>query len=176
MRKINKIQKRAQKKAQTEIITTVLLILIGIAAVALVSTFVIKLVKDNLKGTDCFEATGQLTIKQDNSYFNKTSKLLYLVVERGNKEFNLTGVALVYGDEAESKKIALMSGESDNNVLNSSLGKLDSIKIPNPGESTLYRINTSLSGLDVKTVSVTPLLFKSSGCEKSDEKQIVQKY
>lgn len=166
---------KTSKKTQTEIITTVLLILIGIAAVALVSAFIINLVKNNLKGTECFDAAGQLTIKQDYSYFNTTSKILYLVVERGNKDFNLTGIAVVYGNEVESQKIALMSGKSDSKVLNSSFGKLDSIKIPSPGESILFRINTSSSDWDTKIVSVSPLLLQSSGCEKSDEKQIMQK-
>jgi len=44
------------KKAQAEVIVTILLILIGIAAVVIVGSFVMNLVRDNLSGTECFDA------------------------------------------------------------------------------------------------------------------------
>ncbi len=45
------------RRSQAELITTVLLILVSIAAVVLVSGFVINMVRDYLKPTDCFKTT-----------------------------------------------------------------------------------------------------------------------
>lgn len=144
------------KKAQSEIVTTVILILVALAAVALVSTFVINMVRNNLKGTDCFETAGQLKIKPDFSFFNETSKNVTVVVERGNNDFNLTGISIVYGTERQTKKVQLFSG------------------LPSTGESRIFNVNTVDSSFtEITTIAVSPIINKNTECDKSDEKQIV---
>jgi uncharacterized protein YpmB len=167
------MRKIKNKKTQSEVITTVILILVSIAAVTLVATFVVSMVRNNLKSTDCFQTTGQLQIKVDNSYFNETNEVLYVVIQRGTNAFNLSGISVVFGNEQETKKIQAIDLTSDERILNPSLGKLDPIILPKTGESSLFRINTSNFNLDtINVVAVSPMINKHTECESVDEKQI----
>ena len=165
-----------QKRAQTEVITTVLLILVGIAAVVILSAFVVNLVKDNLKGTDCFQVVGQMTVKTDSSYFNSTSNAIVVVIERGSKDFNLTGISLVVGNSDQTKKIRIVAGNNiQNYILNSSFNPfVGNVTLPQSGESSIYRINVSSFNFNsINRVSVSPIINNNLECDKSDEQQIM---
>jgi flagellin-like protein len=166
------------KKSQSEVVTSVLLVLIAIAAVTILSAFVINMVKNNLKGTDCFDSMGQITINVDGgwTFFNSTSKNLYVNVERGSKSFNLTKLAIIFGTDGEQKSITISPGSNKgvypaDNISNPS----PIINLPGPGEATTYVINiSSLSNLkaNVSKVSVAPILINDVQCDKADEKNV----
>jgi hypothetical protein len=56
------------KKAQSQIITTVILILLSLAAAVILFSFVIPFVKDNLSGGACIEVVGKMEILSSRSY------------------------------------------------------------------------------------------------------------
>ncbi len=56
------------KKAQSQIVTAVLLILIVIALAVVVLNFSMNFVKDKLSGTGCFEAVDKVTFTNSNKY------------------------------------------------------------------------------------------------------------
>ena len=87
------------KRSQAQVITTVLLILISIAAIAIVSTVIINFVRNRLVFTECFDTLGQVSIDIDSGYTyylpgeGNASSVVVLSIKRGpSKEFNLTGL------------------------------------------------------------------------------------
>lgn len=167
------------KKAQAEIITTVLLILIGIAAVVLVAGFVINMVRSNLQETDCFKTTGELTISLDSTYFDSANNYLYVGVQRGSKDFNLTGIVFTFGTSTSSKSVTIKEGDAGNIANGSAL--VDNsfapitgvISLPKQTEKSTFVINTNKSGISsVTTVSIVPVLKDNVRCDKADEKEV----
>jgi flagellin-like protein len=170
------------KKAQSEVITTVILILIGIAAVSILSVFIINMVRSNLKGTDCFEAMNQLEINLDKGwtyYSNPTmgNKFVYVNVERETKNFNLTGLNLVYGDDLGTTKIKLLNNTQVTGVeyVTSPTATNNIILLPGEGESKTYRIDVNSLGKKVTRVIIAPIINGNLECEQSDEKEIPEK-
>jgi flagellin-like protein len=76
----------SNKKAQSEVITTVLLILIAIIAVMIISGFVINFISDRFKSADCLEVQNQITIKSNLQYtcHNLSSNYTLVQVEVGD--------------------------------------------------------------------------------------------
>ncbi len=158
------------KRSQAELITTVLLILVAIAAVWLVSTFVIKLITDYLKPTDCFKTTGQLTVNLDGgyTYYDTNAKTLHLSISRGEAGFNLSGISVIMGDGASSKKVRITDGNSSIGVSMFGTPALPVI-IPGTQETKTYLITAT----DVVTkVSVASILINDLDCKETDSKTI----
>ena len=163
---------RKSKKSQAEVVVTVLLILIVLASVAIVSSFVLKLVRDNLSGTDCFKTMGQLEIKfvDGISFFNTTSHNLSITIERGHEAFNLTGILLSAGTDSSSKSFKITQGAADP-LKGIYMLDSDNIELPQIGEKRTYVINMS-GFLSVNKVSIAPIIDKNKQCNVADEADI----
>lgn len=167
----------SSKKSQAELITTVLIILISIAAVALLSAFILNFVRGSLKNTDCFQTTGQFSIDSDYSYFNSTSKFLYVSIKRADKPFNLSSLKIVFGNDKTSRAVTLTGGNSYPDVYNLKIsGQLDMINrtivIPEAGLSKAYAINGSSFYSNITRVSIFPILIGNQNCDLADEETI----
>lgn len=161
-------------KSQAELITTVLLILVAIAAVWFVSSFVIDLVKNYLKPADCFKTAGQLVINTegDYTYYDSNTSRVHLSITRGEGEFNLTGISVVLSSGANSKIVKLITGVSSVATMFSGTSTL---VIPDPQETKTYIINNSL-GEPVTKVSIAPLLIgQNNACKEVDSKNLIVK-
>ena len=178
---MNNQKMNKNKKSQSEVITTVILILVGIAAVALVSTFVISMVRDNLKGSECFDATGQVNIDVNGgwTYYNYSGTLLFLNVARGNKDFNLTGILVSFGDGMNTKSVKITSGLITGiypaaNILTSPSSS-NTLALPGLGETYTYAINISnvstFTG-NITSVSLAPILMNGIQCAESDKASV----
>ncbi|MEN9625911.1 MAG: hypothetical protein RL557_239, partial [archaeon] len=55
-------------RAQSEVITTVLLVLLGIVAVIIIISFVIPFIRNQIAGSDCFEVNGKVSISNNYKY------------------------------------------------------------------------------------------------------------
>jgi flagellin-like protein len=171
-----------KKRAQSEVITTVLLILIGIAAVAILSVFILNMVRTNLKGTECFEAMGQVQINLDSGWtfyiVDGSMKYVYVNVERETKDFELTGFNIAYGDDVETTKVTLKNGETTSKVeyvtefSGGVVRAQEGIVIPAPGESKTYRISVDKV---VTRVAIAPIIKETIECEKAEEREIIVK-
>ncbi len=157
------------KRSQAEIIVTVLLILIALVAVGIVSMFVINLVRENLKGTDCFKTTGQLEIKLDEGVtsFDSVSKKLSITIERGTESFNLTGIVVAAGSEASSETYTVKSGTVTGITMYPSG---ENLSLPNQGQKLSYIIQTTSTA--VNTVSIAPVINDGQKCSVVDEVKI----
>ena len=128
------------KKAQGEVIVTVLLILVGIIAVGLVSVFIINMVRSNLQGTECFNTAGQLTIASDDYTFFKDS-VVHISVERGETDFNLTGINILLESGGSSTTYTIRDGNSVKGINMSSGTTPGVLAIPKPSGKYSYMIN-----------------------------------
>jgi len=169
-------------RSQSEVITTVLLVLIGIVAVGLLSAFVINFVRNNLQSSDCLGLQGQVTIGTDDAmtFFNLSSSRSRVVIERTQKDFNLSGVNVILENDggAKSYKIrAVNSNEicqiSSSTVCNYTKGN-DIILPGTSNPKVTYEINSSSdfsSSNPVKKISIIPVLKGEVACtEAMDEK------
>jgi flagellin-like protein len=166
------MKKKYPKKSQSELITTVLLILISIAAVVLVSSYVMNIIKNNLKNTDCFQTTGQLEINMDNTYYKTSDTNFYFSIERGTKEFNLSGIAVSYGNSYTTKTVKIIAGETSTEVYyydNDGTWKNTLMKIPQAGEKRAYKISSTSA---VTKLSIAPIMIKGTTCDKTDEADV----
>ena len=168
------------KHSQAQIIVTVLLILIAIAAVTFVSTFVISLVRDQLSGTGCINTIGQLEVKVSDGItcYNPEpvsgDPKVFITIERGNKEFNLTGISVSVGNEAESKTVVLKAGESTNAWMYTSDGSgKPPVVLPNVNEKKSYVIPVPSSALsNVNQIVIAPVIEDDRLCDVTDEKEV----
>lgn len=170
------------KHLQSEVITTVLLVLVGIAAVVIVGTFVIKMVNNNLKSADCFKTAGQITLNMDYTYIQ--GDILYVSITRGQTELNISGIKVIFGTSSSTKAEDIIDGEESNiangwavldNLGNPVLGLLD---IPKKGETRTYAINYVNKGFVSKSVNnvvISPIMQDNVKCDKTDEQEVTEK-
>lgn len=127
-----------EKKALSEVVTTVLLILISIIAVVLLAGFIISMTKKNLnEGTSCFDLRDYMKIvENDYSCYNATATKV--VVERGMDNYTISGIILSLMKQGESTRMDVTN----------------LIAIPKPGEAKTYTFNIGY-GENVKLGIIT---------------------
>ena len=165
---------KQNKRSQAELITTVLLILVAIAAIVLVATFIINLIKTQLRGTECFQTAGQLSINLDeSSYFDSSKNIVYVSIERGEKDFNLTGISITVGSESATKSFIAKPSDGSSEVKLKGGG---SVTLPGVSETRTYQVNVSKTINELGTVTkvkIVPIIVGDKFCtEGSDEKNI----
>jgi len=169
------------KASQSEVITTVLLVLIGIVAVGLLSAFVIGFVRNNLKSSDCLGLQGEVTINTEEAvtFFNLTSNVSFVVIERSQKDFNLSGINVILENDKSSKMYKIRVGNGTNICeVTTSMNCTYGTNINLPGTSNpkvTYMINSApdFKISSVKKISIVPVLKGEVACnEAMDEKQM----
>ena len=91
------------KKSQSSVIVSVLLIIVAIAAIAIVGSFTLKMVKDNAKYDN---VDVSLSIDSKGTYYSDASgniKDIYIRLKRGADRANLSGVILLFYSSGEAK-------------------------------------------------------------------------
>ncbi len=106
---------KKEKRAQANIIVTILLVLIALTLIAVVSTFVIKIIKDNITNADISSRAPDISIEKAEVYDVSGTKMLQLSLQRGSDNENVTGVNMIVSDgtkvETRRENISLGSGE-----------------------------------------------------------------
>ncbi|MEM4330539.1 MAG: hypothetical protein QW273_00860 [Candidatus Pacearchaeota archaeon] len=75
------------KKGVSEIVSTVLIVMIAVAAIGIIGAIVIPMVKNSLStGQACFRALSDISINQEKTCINKTSGNLTIVIKKGAEE------------------------------------------------------------------------------------------
>ncbi len=165
-------------RSQAEVIVTVLLILIAIAAIAIVATFVMKLVKDNLKGTDCFKTVGQFEITSGEDGIScycslDTNKTLFLTIKRGAEQFNMSGFSVQIGGKAEGRPfsiLALNKSSPEVKMYNSEA----MIFIPGPNGKNSYVFLLTDSGIsDLSKITLVPVIQNEKLCDGGTVEKVI---
>ena len=162
------------KKAQSQIVTAVLLILIVIALAVVVLNFSMNFVKDKLSGTGCFEAVDKVTFTNSNKYtcFNDsdgsvdgTEDHLLLQVHIGDINESISGFLIETGG-ASTKSIEIKEGKpADTDVEMYEPADGDTkLHIPGKNEEKTYKFLDN----NPETVKIYPILTDGQVCEASD--------
>jgi flagellin-like protein len=99
------------KRGISGIVTTVLLILVAITAVALIAAFLIPFIKGTLGDSqDCFKILGKLEIVQGaNTYYDAGPPRAYSVmVKRGYDRLQLDGFSIALVDDTGNSEVTLI--------------------------------------------------------------------
>jgi len=148
--------KRGVKKAQGQIITTVMLILLVLALVVIVWTVASGFVNENVEGIDSSALTTTLTIIEASEILDDKGALLgvKVIIKRGTGEGEIKELKIAFNKEGGGNEVITIDGTGD-------------CKIPDPLEE---KVCTFLSKdysdndfKDIESVSVTPDLGSVSG-------------
>jgi len=162
---------KMDKRAQSQVVTAVLLILIVIALAVLILNFSTNFVKDRLGGTGCFDTVGQVSFTGSNRYtcFNNSDiggnpdmDELRLQVHIGDVNSSISGFLIEIGG-ADTKSIKIEDGEDVTGV--SMYSGIASLELPGKNEERTYVFDVSVVPESVK---IYPILNDEDVCEASD--------
>jgi flagellin-like protein len=172
---INSIIKMVNKKAISPVITTILLILVAIAAVGVVAGFIIPFVRENLR-SECFDAVDQIEIdtasKYTCYYMEDGHAILNVSVKRGAKPLGIERFMITVFGEGESDTFDVKEGL----LLPEELGRVrmldgsEIIEIPKVREMKTYSLNTTLS--EITSTEIAPVVSGNVQCDAADRKNI----
>lgn len=147
------------KKSLSSVVTTVLLILITVAAFVTIILFIMPMIKDNLeKGRACFEMREQISIDPSYTCYRPTST--FVMVKRGLSNgieikglvFSLNSPAgaqkYEFNDKTEKEGIRMYNGSSI-------------LYVPEAGGAETYNFSRGY----VSFVEVVPVLDKGIVCD-----------
>ena len=146
-------------KGQSQIVSTVLLILIAIAAAGLIIGFVIPFVKNKLSGGDCLEVISKVEIKQGYTCYSD-SNLMSIQISIGAVRDLIKGFVVELGG-ASSKSVNIL--EDDHEEVRMYGG--EGFEIPNSTESRTYNISVTV---EPEYIKVYPVLKEGNTCSEAD--------
>jgi len=143
------------KRGISELISTVLLIGVTISAAAMIYSFVVPLIQSNIEQSQkC--VSGLLEITQDYTCYNISSKELYIEIEKGNVDVNVTGIQILLTGGQSSGGVLIKEGPKTKEVrdFNASLN----LTIPKKGETNTYVINMTALGFAPESATASPIV------------------
>ena len=164
------------KRGLSAVVATISLVLLTFIAVAVIASFVVPFVRDNLiSGSGCFPYREYYTFEIESGY------ACYEIVDGGEKEYRISvrgnslggeeealvsglKLSFIEGGSTEVVDIASGSASSGARMLNSGI-----IAIPKSGEVRTYAY---VSSADFESVEVFPVLTSGRTCDRSDEIEI----
>ena len=156
-------------KAQSQIVTSVLLILIVISLAVLVLNFSTSFVKNKLSDTGCFEVVGQVYFTESNKYtcFNDSDKSgnndhLLLQIHVSDVNNSISGFLVEIGG-ADTKSLEIKDGVNLTDV--SMYGGSKILSLPKKNEERTYIFSVISRPEKVK---VYPILSNEKVCETAD--------
>jgi flagellin-like protein len=155
--------KLLRKKAQSQVIASVLLVLIVLVAAAIIMSFVVPFVQKQLSGSGCLDVMGYVQISDNEKYscYDSSNNAIRVQVHIGDTE-ELQGV-IIELRSADSKSYEIIDNErlegvsmySGNNVL----------ELPGRNEERTYLISSETRP---DSIAIYPKLKNGKTCESSD--------
>jgi flagellin-like protein len=150
------------KKAQSEVIATVLLILIVLITGGIIMSFVVPFVQRQLEGTGCFDVISKVEISRDDRYTCYKDGEISVQIHIGDVEKELGGFVIELGGAA-SRSYEISDGLTIEGV--KMFGGEKVLSLPGQNEERTYLLTSS----DIPdSVSVYPKLASGQTCERSD--------
>ncbi|MEK6895312.1 MAG: type IV pilin [Nanoarchaeota archaeon] len=170
---------KKNSKGISNVLSTLLLIAIAVIAVAIVASFAINFVNDNLSNRDtCFNALDK--VKLQSQYTCNTSSKLFVGVETGDVKLDKLLISLSGGGSVKSIEI---NGSANNNYLIIYGNSTSKIVVPGANGGITYQIDIYNAGIPVgsnpykmtrvDSVSISPK-FGTRVCDAVDQVQIVE--
>lgn len=152
------------KRSQSQVIGTVLLILLVIATITIISAFAIPFVKEQLSNSDCFKLVGKMEIKNNMQYtcYNSsaTPKEMLVQVYIADIVDKISGFSIEIGG-ASSKNFEITSDYSSPEV---SMYTPGGVEIPGKNEERTYVIN-NIQELP-QSISLYAILKNGKTCDE----------
>jgi flagellin-like protein len=158
------------KKSQSQVITTVLLILITISLVVVISSFAISFVKEKLSESDCTDIIGKVEIRNNPQYtcYNEATDKLNIQVHIGDIE-DLEGFTISVDAQGSSNSYEIKNNTPETNELNmytEILNYEDKLLIPGKNSEKTYTISSITE--KPETINIYPILKDGKTCNPSD--------
>jgi len=152
-----------QKKGLSEIISTVLLILISVVAVSILAYVLIPMIKEWTSGSsECFNALDKIKIVNKGfTCYDSGNGEASFTVSLAN-DVKIKGIAASIGSEGSSKVFEIYNSSTNEDIkmYNGDYG--EELELPNPGEERTYIINYAGTELQVG------LIMEKKTCDFSD--------
>jgi len=174
------------KKAISPVITTILLILVAIAAVAVVAGFIIPFVQENLRG-ECFEAIDQIEIDSTSKYTcyyfedfdgeDYDHFWLNMSVKRGAKPLGIEEFRVTVYGEGRNENFKIWENQGGEPMPSEYAGKVKMLNgsvfmdVPKVGEMKTYSLNTTFKS-EITSVEIAPVVKGSTPCDAVDRKNV----
>lgn len=160
------------KRSQGEVISTILLILLVISAIAIIAAFAIPFVKNQLSKSDCLEVVEEdkVGITEDIQYscYDSAFEQMRVQIHIGNVADKINGFSIEIGGASTE------SFEIINQSTNPRISMFDGGSVELPGKNTekTYVIN----GITEKpqTLNIYPKLKNGKTCDSSDSLNVVE--
>jgi hypothetical protein len=156
--------KSFNKHAQSEVVSTVLLILLAIIAITIITAFAVPFVKDQLSKSDCLKVTGKIEIKNNPQYtcYNSSKNQMLVQVHIGDVADKIEGFSVeVGGSTTKSYYITNDFHDADVSMFGSA-----GVEIPGENQERTYII-ANIQELP-KIINIYPALKNGKTCDSSD--------
>lgn len=157
--------KKINKKAQPQVVATVLLILIVIIAIVIIMGFVMPFVKDRISESDCLDIIGGLEISNDLEYTCYDSSVDGMLIQIHRGDVEISGFIIELGGVA-SKSYTITNEYHDSEVSMYNLNEL--VVIPGKNEALTYRIGEGDYTEKPSSIIVYPILEDGKTCDATE--------
>lgn len=174
------------KKAVSPVITTILLILVAMAAVGIIAGFVIPFIRENLRG-DCFQAIEQIEIDAGSKYTCYRTIagedgtlgtaddyfLLTVSVKRGAKPLGIESFKITVFGGGSSNSFDIREPSTPESVAGkvAMLGGGQILEVPKVGEMRTYQFNITLP--EITSAELYPVVGGRQ-CNEADRKLLYE--
>ncbi|MDP2925749.1 MAG: hypothetical protein Q8N99_05245 [Nanoarchaeota archaeon] len=165
-----------KKKSQSEVISTVLLILLTIVATGIIIGFVVPFVTKQLDKTECHNYLNKVQIREDEytCYNNLATDPDELYVKIGvtdlNKELIIKGLVVVVNIGGDSKKISFMNSTAPTGEIMMKSDNTAKLVVPRNGEERTYKITYYELIEKPKDITVYPIINEDEECSQAYDK------
>ena len=166
---------KINRKGLSEVIATLLIILLSVALIALAAQFIIPFVKNNLnKSTECLNYKDSLKFKEnlgDSRYNCYTNSSIGFSVQTDASLENLSELAgfdLVLVAEGNSKKLSVRNGAAKSSELRMLNQTLTTIQVPLSGEVRTYVHEKQIGEDQFNSMELYPVLSSGRACDISE--------
>ena len=166
------------KHSQSEIITTVLIILLVLASIVIVWQVVKNTVQSGSRNIEdsvvCLDAMGELEIDEIDSCYKTIiitgNKEITAKINRGMKNLNINSFVILVTSEGNSERFEVKKGEAAAEVAMESDPSID-LETPEPGDTKTYIITTTFTS-DIDYLEIIPIINNKlcSSLEKTNIK------
>jgi len=153
------------KCSQSQVVASVLLILLVIVSIMVIVTFIVPFIKDQLSGTECIDLVGQITIKNNPDYtcYDSVGNMS-VQIHVGDVQNITKGFQIAIEFAGSTTSVDVIDGATDSNLY--MLNASQAIEVPGKNEERTYII-TNIGSLP-DSVSVYPILESGGNCDASD--------
>ncbi|MEM0465728.1 MAG: hypothetical protein QXW97_03455 [Candidatus Pacearchaeota archaeon] len=159
---------KLKKLGQGEVVAVILLVLLSIAAVVTIISFVLPFIKRNLDKS-CFDYRGKIEIKNDDKYtcYDNNAKNLRLKIRFGDLEDETTtikGLIFIIYTKSVSEIFKIIPPDISSGVSPFS-GNV--ITLPNSNGERTYNFTLNNGNVKPDSVAVYPILSNNKECSEA---------